>query len=431
MTLSVKPYIGSRDFYPEETRFRNWMFSIQKELCSLYGYREYGAPILELMDLYRSKSSEEIVNEQLYSFTDRGDREVAIRPEMTPTLARMVAAKKNEIPFPARWFSIANFMRYERPGRGRLREFYQLNVDLLGVSGPSADAEILSIAGDLLRSYGAPESSFELRVSDRRFFDSFFKDLPQEKRRELGRLLDKREKIGQEAFARELETLNPEPAFSNRVEQFLKLSIDDLKKLVGSGELEESSVNHFIELNEIMQALGRGNDFRFDPGIIRGFDYYTGLIFEINDTHPENRRALFGGGRYDRLLGLFGKEDIPAVGFGMGDVTLENFLEGHGLIPAHLTEPAGNFIALMDPSLLPETMALAERLRKNGIPIEVSLEAQGKLKKQFQLAEKKGYRKLLLLGSEELEKKIVRVKDLVTGEQIDVPLETAHESLGG
>ncbi len=419
MSVSTKPYIGTRDFFPDEMAFRSWMFDIQRKICLLYGYSEYAAPILEPLSLYQAKSSEEIVSEQLYRFIDRGDREVAIRPEMTPTLARMVASRIKELPRPIRWFNIGSFMRYERPGRGRLREFYQLNVDLLGVSSAAADAEILMLASDLLTGYGAAPSDFTIRYSDRRLFGSFLKEIPADQLRGIGRLLDKREKIGSEEFDKQLEILCPDKAARDRVHRYLAITQKDLKPLAEKGELDGECVAQLSMMIEILEAQ-RGKEFlKFDPGIVRGFDYYTGLIFEINDNHAENKRALFGGGRYDRLLGLFGKEQLPAVGFGMGDVTLEYFIDAHNLRPASLFKKSGVYLSLFAADLTAQTMKLAEELRAAGLQAEMSLEAGGKFGRQFEIAEKKNKRYVLILGQDEIQKNIVKVKDLATGAQTE------------
>ncbi len=429
MGLSTKPYIGSRDFFPQETAFRNWLFGIQRNICLTYGYQEYGAPILEPLSLYQAKSSEEIVSEQLYRFTDRGDREVAIRPEMTPTLARMVASRAQELPRPIRWFSIANFMRYERPGRGRLREFYQLNVDLLGSSSPAADAEILSMAVDLLRAYGAPDDAFTVRFSDRRLLDSYLRLEDPEGMRQVGRLLDKREKITEEEFDTQLSQLCPDEECRKRVKRFLELTTADLEEMAAKGEMDREAVDQLLAVERLVEHVNARTAVVFDPGIVRGFDYYTGLIFEIYDNHPDNRRALFGGGRYDRLLGLFGKEEIPAVGFGMGDVTLQNFIELHNLHPRDLHEPRGVFLTLFSPDLMEENFRLARLLRGEGVPVEMALEASSRLGKQFQIAEKKGARYVLIQGEDEVKQGVVRIKDLVTGEQSDLTREALLERL--
>ncbi len=430
MALSTKPYIGSRDFFPEDMRFRNWMFDVQRRTAQSYGYLEYGAPILEPLDLYRAKSSEEIVSEQLYRFVDRGEREVAIRPELTPTLARMVASRLQEEPRPVRWFNIGNFMRYERPGRGRLREFFQLNVDLLGSANAAADAEVLTLGADILRAYGANESQFQIRYSDRRLLDSYFKTAAPEKRRSLGRLIDKRDKTPPAEFQALLEAECDDPALVKRVYQLFELKLADLAGLASAGEIDPAAAEFLLGLDRDLARLGYADCAAFDPTIMRGFDYYTGFIFEIYDLHPENNRALFGGGRYDRLLGLFGKEEIPAVGFGMGDVTLENFLRVHDLVPPALHGRQGVFVALMSEEVRSAASELARDLRAAGLTCEMALEPAKKIGKQFELADRKGRRYVALLGPDEVARGVLRVKDLESGEQFDLTRADAPARLG-
>ena len=419
----LKAYPGTRDFYPDDMEFRNWMAEKQRIVCERYGYREYGAPILEYLDLYLRKSSEEIVSEQLYIFTDRGERKVAIRPEMTPTLARMVSSRPQSYLLPLRWFSVANFMRYERPGRGRLREFYQLNVDLLGSESISADVEVLALACDVMKQYGASPSDFVLRFSDRRLLDHAFAELNADQLRELGRLLDKKEKLNPEDFRKSVDDLGgawQKKDLVHRVESFYELSLDSAE---GNPILE-----HLKEIRDRLSEHVSTESFRFDPGIVRGFDYYTGLVFEVNDTHPDNSRALFGGGRYDKLLSQFGKETIPAIGFGMGDVTLQDFLEVHNLRP-DLSDRASLFLTVFSEEMAGSTEKAAARLRANGLSVELSLDGKRKLGKQFDLAEKKGHSHVGVMGPEELDKGLIRIKNLRTGSQKDLAVVDLNSSV--
>ncbi|MDO8575697.1 MAG: ATP phosphoribosyltransferase regulatory subunit, partial [bacterium] len=301
--LSTESYKGVRDFYPEDQFIQRYLFEHMERVCELFGYEEYNASILEPAELYRSKTSEEIVGEQTYTFADRGGREVTLRPEMTPTFARMVAARQRDIPLPARWYSIPNVFRYERPQRGRLREHWQLNADIVGAEGVEADAEIIAVAHGIMRSLGADERNFEIRVSDRRILDAIYQSVGIAKEYTAGvtRLLDRRAKI--DDFEKELTTLIAHE------EKAVKL-IEELENITSTAYLEE--------LRVALEHLGVRN-MVVDTSITRGFEYYTGMIFEVFDTDENNRRSLFGGGRYDNLLSLFGGEPIPAVGFGMGD----------------------------------------------------------------------------------------------------------------
>lgn len=302
--LSTDPYKGVRDFYPEDMAVQNYIFDTWKKVATQFGYIEYGASILEPAELYRSKTSEEIVNEQTFSFTDRGDREVVLRPEMTPTLARMVAGRRRELKYPLRWFSIPNLFRYERPQKGRKREHWQLNCDIMGIADLEAEAETIALAHAIMKAFGADDKDFEIRVNDRVLLNEKFG------KPELIRLLDRKDKMPAEEFEAKWQEIAGE-AFDPNIKPN-----ETITKLIE--KLAEKGVSNVV----------------FDPTVTRGFDYYTGVVFEMFDTHPDNRRSLFGGGRYDNLLELFGVEPVPTVGFGMGDITMRDFLETHNL-PLH------------------------------------------------------------------------------------------------
>ncbi|WP_039948396.1 histidine--tRNA ligase [Leptospira fainei] len=418
--LPTAPYKGTRDFYPEDMHFRNWMFSVMREVVLSFGYQEYDGPILESFDLYKAKSGEEIVQRQLYDFTDKGDRHVAIRPEMTPTLARMVAGQVRNLAKPIRWFSIPNLWRYEQPGKGRLREHWQLNVDLFGVASYRAEVEILLIADSILKRFGAPDGSYQIKVSHRGILDSFLGkslSLPKEKSQAVSKLLDKKAKISREAFEEEIRPLLNDPDKQlPLIYSYLESTIDSLENFDG---IDVEALGFARKLFYDLKVLGIEKQITFDPSIIRGFDYYTGCIFEVFDTNPENRRSLYGGGRYDNLIGLFSNDQLTGIGFGLGDVTFRSFLEGHNLVP-NLNRNDTVFIPVMEELLFPEVLKLADLLRKEGIKVETMLEA-GKVGKQIQTAEKKGYRYVIFLGESEIAKKEVQLKDLQSGEQHIIP----------
>lgn len=426
--LTTAPYKGTRDFYPEEMRLRNWMFSVMRETVLSFGYQEYDGPILESFDLYKAKSGEEIVERQLYDFIDKGERRVAIRPEMTPTLARMVAGNLRNLPRPVRWFSIPNLWRYEQPGKGRLREHWQLNVDLFGVDTYRAEVEILLIADSILKKFGAPEGSYQIKVSHRKLLDSFLKTtlkLNDDQVHGVSKLLDKKSKISVEAFEAEIRPLlNDGPKQLPLIESYLSSTLENVSEIPG---IDSESVSFIRNLFHELGELGVGKQLTFDPSIIRGFDYYTGCIFEVFDTNPENRRSLYGGGRYDNLIGLFSKEQLSGIGFGLGDVTLKNFLEGHNLIP-ELGRQKTIFLPIMEESLFLETSKLSKELRENGILTETMLDS-AKIGKQIQVAEKKGYRYVLFLGESEIQSESVQIKDLVSGEQKNLPRKGLSEIL--
>ena len=303
----------------------NHIFSTWKKVAERFGYQEYAASLLESAELYRSKGNDEIVNEQMFTFKDRGDREVALRPEMTPSLARMVAAKRKSLKFPLRWYTIANCFRYERPQRGRRREHWQLNADVMGIAGVEAEVEIISLAHAIMKEFGAKGEDFVIHVNNKKEVSAALLEAGVEKENinALFRLFDKKEKISEEQY----------------IEEELKL-VKDVKKLneviesqiLLSNDADSSLGNWFQKVvSGVKEKTGVSPNISFNPYLARGFDYYTGMIFEVFDTHEDNRRSLFGGGRYDNLLELFGVDPVPTVGFGMGDVTIRDFLETHGL----------------------------------------------------------------------------------------------------
>jgi histidyl-tRNA synthetase len=418
--LSTQPYKGTRDFFPEDMRFREAMFSVMHRVVRTYGFDQIDAPIVEPVDLYLAKTSEEIVGQQIYSFKDRGDRQVAIRPEMTPTVARMVAQRFQQTPKPIRWYSIPNVWRYEQPGKGRLREHWQLNCDIFGAASEQlADLELLQLAVDLLRGYGATDAHFKVYLSHRGILNGVLGEelkLPREKWANVARIMDKRAKVKPEAYAAMLEAEGVTQVQKAELDLFLIEKLDYLKQKY---HLEGAA--YVTDLMSALGNLGLGAYIEYDPGVVRGFDYYTGLVFEVFDTHPENRRSLFGGGRYNNLVGAFGKDTLNAVGFGMGDVTLEDFLRTHQLLNDQ-PRRVELYIALLDEKLATDALKLASQLRQRGKTCEVSLGA-AKLGKQIQEAEKKQIARVIILGEDEVASSIYSVKTLATGEQHKLTLE--------
>ena len=408
--LSTESYKGVRDFYPEEQFLQKYIFEHMERVCELFGYEEYNASILEPAELYRGKTSEEIVNEQTYTFTDRGDREVTLRPEMTPTFARMIAARAREIPFPARWYTIANVFRYERPQRGRVREHWQLNADIVGVSGVEADAEVIAIAHGIMRSLGADEHNFEIRVSDRRLLDAAYDavDIPNDAREKTTRLLDRRAKM--DNFAEELT--------KHVGKKEAGALIEHLDQTVSTAYLEELRVQ--------LEYMGVRNMI-VDTKITRGFDYYTGMVFEVYDTDESNRRSMFGGGRYDNLLSLFGGEKIPAVGFAMGDVTARDFLETHNLLPTYA--PATELmIAIVEKDATPHAIKLAQDLRREDVTVSVNFSGK-RIGDQIRQADKMKVPFVIAVGAKERESGRYMVKNLATGAEITLPADRISEHL--
>ena len=411
--ISTESYKGVRDFYPEDQFVQRYIFEHMERVCELYGYEEYNASILEPTELYRSKTSEEIINNETYSFLDRGDREVTLRPEMTPTVARLVAARSRELPYPARWYSIPNLFRYEKPQRGRLREHWQLNVDLLGHAGIEADAEVIAVAHNVLRSLGAEERDFEIRVSDRRLIDGIYDSvgIATDTRAEITRLLDRRAKVTN--FEELLSSVLGDPAKAHTL-------IETLDRTTSSAYLEE--------LRAILAKMGVGN-LVVDTKITRGFDYYTGMVFEIFDTDPANPRSIAGGGRYDNLLSLFGGDLVPAVGFGMGDVTAHDFLQTHNLLPQY--SPATEvMLAVLEKDSLNHAFKLAQDLRHEDVCVAVNFSGK-RIGDQIRMADKAKIPFVIAIGSTERTTGRYTLKNLATGVEITLPAERIVEHLFG
>lgn len=407
--ISTESYKGVRDFYPEEQYLKRYIFDHMSNVCELFGYEEYDASVLESAELYRSKTSDEIVNEQTYTFTDRGGREVTLRPEMTPTFARMIAGKMRDIPMPARWYSIPNCFRYERPQKGRLREFWQLNADIIGAPGIEADAEIIALAHAIMVAMGAQEHDFEIRVSDRRILDALCTDagVSDDVKMDVIRLLDRRAKT--ENFKEELAKLVGENS-----ERLLEL-ID-----------RTTSTAYLEELRTKLENLGVRNMI-VDTTITRGFDYYTGMVFEVFDTHESNNRSLFGGGRYDNLLTLFGGAPIPAVGFGMGDITAQNFLEAHNLIPRYM--PATELmLCIVEDDALAHAEHLAQTLRREDIAVAVNF-SKKRIGDQIRAADKMKIPFVIALGTKERDTGRYTIKNLASGAEITLPADRIAEHL--
>jgi histidyl-tRNA synthetase len=417
MSLSTQPYKGARDFYPEDKRVQRYMFDVLRGVCQRFGYEEYDAPILEPTELFASKTSDEIVNEQTYTFEDRGGRSVTIRTEMTPSVSRMVAARRQELGYPIRWFSIPNIWRYERPQRGRLREFWQLNVDIFGVATVAADVEAMQVADSLLKEFGATSSMYQIRINSRKLVNEFLEKnlgLDETQTATLIRLIDKKDKMPEAEFVAEVDALfSPSQRDKDEPGQLLQfLGAQKLEDLPQA--LQESvSTTELKALFDQLQMSGISNA-QFSPSLMRGFDYYTDIVFEVFDTDPENNRSMFGGGRYDGLVGLFGVEPVPTVGFGMGDVTLQNFLQSHGLLPEIAPEIELNVVLIGD--VQEKAAPLVQELRQMGLTVAVDISGR-KLDKQIQSAEKRGAKLVAFIGESEIKSNMVKYKNLQTGEE--------------
>lgn len=414
-SLSTQPYKGARDFYPEEKRLQKYMFNKWRDVCERFGYEEYDAPILEPLEIYLAKTSEEIVDEQTFTFEDRGGRQVTLRPEMTPSVSRMVAGKRQELTYPARWYSIPDLWRYERPQRGRLRQHWQLNVDIFGVAGIEADMEIIMVADAILQSFGAKHESYIIRLNSRRLMDSIMHDylgLDSVQAPTLIRLIDKMHKMERSEFVGSLEGIfsptQREQGMAEKLESILR------SKSLADLPVELSPRPETLELTTLIERLklhGISNAV-YDPTLMRGFDYYTDIVFEVFDSNPDNNRSMFGGGRYDGLVGQFGVEPVPTVGFGMGDVTFQNFLESHKLLP-ELRSDTELYVILIGDVEERAGKVIAD-LRQMGVKTAVDITGR-KIDKQLKTADKKKIPYALFIGEEELESEQFKLKILETG----------------
>jgi len=409
--LDNQPYRGTRDFKPADMRRQNYIFDTWRRVCQSFGYEEYLTPLLEPMELYTAKTSEEIVNEQSYSFTDRGDRKLTIRPEMTPSVARLVSQDRLENGYPLRLFSMANYMRYERPQKGRLREFWQLNADLFGDANQRGDVEIIKLADDLMKAFGADESMYEVRISHRGLLSGLAKELDVDTAG-LTRLVDAHDKMDADEFNHGLDELG---ADKDNVAEFMAA-----ESLVGlPAALQDSSaVNQLQQLADQIKL----KTVLVDQTIARGFDYYTGMVFEVFDKTPDNNRSMFGGGRYDALLENFGVESLPTVGFGMGDAVLAEFLDAHELWPEQTNAPVTQiWISNDDQDKLAESVAA--ELRAAGINAAIDYSGR-KVGKQIKTADTHGIPYLLFPGEDSH-----GLKNLESGDQRDLSVTEIAELL--
>jgi histidyl-tRNA synthetase len=399
-----------------------------REVAESFGYEEYNASILEPADLYRAKTGEEIVSNETYTFTDRGDREVTLRPEMTPTLARMIAAKRKELQFPIRWYSIPNLFRYEKPQRGRLREHWQLNADIFGVPGIEAEVEVISMASAIMRAFGMKDENFEVRISNRAIINFLLGDvltLSDDLAHKVSKLIDKKAKMEPHAFAQALEIL-----IENKSEALLSFlgakSIAELGKLIGQKMLPDAFATT-EKLMERLKAVGIQNAV-FDLSLMRGFDYYTGPVFEVFDKNPENSRSVFGGGRYDDLLDIFGEAKVPAVGFGAGDVILRDLLETYNLLP-EAKSATDLYLCVIGDETRSYAEQFADKLRAKGVNVAVDL-TKKKVGDQIRYADKKKIPFIACIGEEEMKTGQLKVKNLKTGEEQSGTIDSLAGLLG-
>ncbi len=411
---------GFRDFFPDDYALRHHITSVWRDVARRYGCVEYDGPPLEPLELFTRKSGDEIVS-QLYQFTDQGGREVALRPEMTPTFARMVGSRAGGLAKPIRWFSVPQLFRYERPQKGRLREHFQLNLDVVGESGVLADVDVVSAVIDVLRAFGLTHEDFELRVSDRAFMGAALGGLgvSEDQRGQAFAALDKLDRDGPEAVAAALIEGGFDAGLAARVAGLgaaTRAELDDLASGSGGGEHTERLDRFFT----LMGEAGLGDFVRFDRILVRGLAYYTGIVFEAWDRKGEFR-AICGGGRYDDLLQSLGGPDLPALGFGMGDVVLGELLKARGLAPAP-ESAVEDYVIIVSDSELPAALRVIRALR--GAGRRVAFDFQGRsVSRQFKAASQSGAQRALIVGPDELARGEVVVRDLGTGEERTMTLE--------
>ncbi|MBL0345375.1 histidine--tRNA ligase [Candidatus Villigracilis affinis] len=412
MASKIQPVKGTREFYPEQMALRNFIYEKVRAASQKFGYQEWDAPFIEPIDLYAAKSGEELVKKQSFTFTDRGGDFVTLRPELTPSLARMIAAKQGELTYPLRWWSFGPFWRYEQPQKGRSREFFQWNIDMLGVNSPEADAELIAVAATFLRSVGLTPERAAIYVNNRRLMDSEFDTLGivAEKRLDVSNLVDRRTKMDSakwDAYALELG--------------LSQAQLDGLKNILGNFDLWKNS-DELVRLFATLEALGVRDYVKFDPNIMRGLLYYTGTVFEAFETSGSLKRAIMGGGRYDNLLADVGGQPLSGVGFAMGDVVAGIILQEAGLLPEFVPTPAAVLVTVFDESMWLKSFELAAQLRDAGVNAMVFPEP-AKLQKQFKFADKMKIKLALTIGPDEAANAQVAIKNLMTGEQVTVKRE--------
>lgn len=408
---NLQPPKGFRDFYPDDLTVRNWLINKMEEVSQRYGYQKYEGPSLEPLELYAKKSGEDLVKKQTFTIKDKSDKTLALRPELTPTLARMVSNKKQEFTFPLRWYSIGNRWRYEKPQKGRFREFLQWDIDLIGPNNLKADAEIIAIAVEFLKALGLSSKEVVVKINSRKFLEEKLKKINIEDKRinKVFKAIDKKDKMDEKDWLKYLQEINLNEKQTNEI---LKI-------------LQEKDFSQSQELRELFENLKnyKVEDYvEFDPTIVRGLDYYTGTVFEACDRNKE-LRAILGGGRYDNLLDIIGGEkELSGIGFAAGDAVILELLEKLNKIPKDLKNNTQVLVTFFKDSLYKECLDLIKKLQDKNIKTELYL-TPDKLDKQLKYADKKNIPFVAILGPNEIKKKEVTIKNLLTREQSTVSLD--------
>ena len=408
MKTTVQTVKGTRDFYPELMQIRNWLYKNISYISQLFGYQEYEGPFLERIDLYAAKSGEELVKEQAFVFSDRGGDLITLRPELTPSLARMVAQKQKQYVYPLRWWSYGPFWRYEKPQRGRTREFFQWNIDLIGENSPEADAEIVTICAAFFEKIGLTENEARIHINDRKLMEDKLAELGilKENVHAVFQLIDRRDKMSSDEWkAHGLEI------------GMTDSQVEKLINILNNPELWKDSEN-LSRIFNVLDTFGYSRYINYDANIIRGLDYYTGTVFEARD-HGEKGRALLGGGHYDNLVSDVGGDPLPGVGFAMGDVMMAHVLEKYNKIPEVVSSPAQVLVTVFDESLYQKSSELASQLRKQGIRV-VNYTKPAKIPKQLKYADRLGIRYVVIVGPDEDQNNLATIKDMEEGQQYTI-----------
>ncbi|HEY4692010.1 MAG TPA: histidine--tRNA ligase [Bellilinea sp.] len=409
---------GTRDFYPEDMAVRSWLYGKLREVSESFGYQEYDGPFLEKIDLYAAKSGEELVKEQAFVFPDRGGDLITLRPELTPSLARMVAQRQKQFTYPLRWWSFGPFWRYERPQKGRTREFFQWNVDLIGANSPEGDAELIAICAAFFKSVGLSPAQVDISINDRRLMEGQLEKIgvtSDALRKTVFMLIDRRDKM------------IPAEWDGFAIQSGLTLTqLNDLKAMLANRELWKESAE-LTRVFSALEALSATAYVKFDPQIIRGLDYYTGTVFEARDKDREGR-AILGGGHYDNLVEDVGGDPLPAVGFAMGDVMIRVVLEKYGCLPEFKPSPADILVTVFEPSLLDHSLKISADLRNAGFKVACFTE-EAKLPRQLKYADKMGIRFVVIVGPDEFSAGQATVKDLASRQQATVPIDQILDAI--
>lgn len=433
--ISNLPPKGTSDWFPGEYKKRKYIFDTWRKVCLSFGYEEYLTPVIESAEVYRAKSGEDVGGKELMVMTDRAGRELAIRPEMTPSVTRMVSRVYESSIKPLRLFSIANFLRNEKPQKGRNREFWQLNCDIFGSNSIMADVEILQMSIEIMKEFGATRDQFIVYYNDRRLIEAFitsFLKVDKEKISEATRILDKFGKINNDELIERLK-LEAGAKIENATVllDYLNLEEDAFEYVYQNYLKENQGIKDLMTISNKLESLGYGEYIKYNPSMVRGFDYYDGMVFEVYDRKDflkrrgelqteESFRSLFGGGRYNGLAGIFGNQSFSAVGFAPGDETTRLFLEEYNLFKDTMTKFSTYYLPLLNEAYSNKMLEIAATLRKSESNIvKVGLDVQ-KMGKALETANKISADYTVILGEDEMSKGVYVLKDMKSGEQKEI-----------